>query len=123
MVVNNANNSEGDDLDYWVANLLDEAYEDGGLNINGTYVWYSDASCRPTGSPGDLNATYGSTPDMLSQYGSVSRNTINTNRFTAGSELASYVFATAGKGGLTPYVSSYSPGRNAIISQAPASCQ
>jgi hypothetical protein len=48
---------------------------------------------------------------------------INTNRFTAGADLADYVFATAGKGGLTPYVSGNTPGRNAIISQAPSGCQ
>jgi pectate lyase len=122
MVVNNLNNSEGDDIEYWQENLLRD-FREGGLDITGTYVWFANSSCQLTGSPGSLNGSFGSTPDMLSQYNTASRNVINTNRFAAGGDLADYVFATAGKGRLTPYVSSFTPGTSAILGQAPASCQ
>lgn len=122
MVLNNFNNSEGDDIAYWQENLLRD-FQEGGLEIVGTYVWFSDANCRLTGSPGDLNASFGSTPDMLSQYNAASRGVINANRFTAGSDLAAYVFATAGKGRLVPYNSGLTQSHDAIIAQTPASCQ
>ena len=123
IVVNNSNNSEGDDLDYWINNLLDEAVDDGALNTDGSYVWSGDSNCQLGGSPAEMVGASGSVPDYTSQYNSSSRNTINSNLFTASSDLADYVFASAGKGGAIPYVSAYSLGRDSIISQRPSSCQ
>lgn len=41
------------------------------------------------------------------------------NRLAAGSDLASYVFATARKGAMKPYVSAHTAGVAAIIAAAP----
>ncbi|GIX21895.1 MAG: hypothetical protein KatS3mg121_0678 [Gammaproteobacteria bacterium] len=122
MFLNRADNSEGDDIDYWVENLLRD-FREGGLEIRGSHVWYATPECRPYGSPGDLTASYGSTPDMLAQYSAATRARIEQNRFVVGPELVEYVLATAGKGGRPPYVSPISPGRDALIAQAPATCQ
>lgn len=123
MIVNNVSNSEGDDISYWAGNLLDSAYESGGLKITGSYVWAGDGNCQLQGTGSDLSATYGSTPDMNSLYSSTSQATINANRFAAGKDLADYVFATAGKGGKVPYNSTQTTGRAAIIAARPTSCQ
>ncbi len=122
MVLNLENNSKGDDMDYWVEGLLRD-FREGGLEISGTYVWFSTPECRLYGTPGDLTASHGSTPDMFGTYNSASKNTINANRFMAGQDLADYVMATAGKGGMVPYNSAYSEGQNAVIAAAPSSCQ
>jgi pectate lyase len=123
MIVNNISNSEGDDISYWAGNLVDSAYEDGGLKITGSYVWAGDGNCQLQGTGSDLSASYGSTPDMNALYSSTSQATINANRFTAGNDLADYVFATAGKGGKVPYNSTYTAGRAATIAARPVSCQ
>lgn len=126
MVLNNADeaaaNSNDDDIAYFVENLLRD-FREGGLEVRGSNVWMADANCRPLGSPGSLDKSQGSTPEMLSAYSSASQSTINANRFATGTQLLDYVMATAGKGGVTPYVSSYTPGVSAVISQAPGSCQ
>ena len=122
MFLNTANNAKGDDLDYWIESLLRD-FREGGLKITGSSVWYSNTSCQLQGSPGDLTASHGSTPDMFATYDGTSKNLINANRFSAGSDLADYVFATAGKGGVTPYNSSYSQGRSTIINNAPSTCK
>lgn len=123
MVVNNISNSEGDDITYWAGNLVDSAYENGGLKITGSYVWAGDGNCQLQGTGSDLSASYGSTPDMNALYSSASQATINANRFAAGKDLADYVFATAGKGGKAPYNSPYTAGRTATIAARPISCQ
>jgi pectate lyase len=123
MIVNNISNSEGDDISYWAGNLVDSAYENGGLRITGSYVWAGDGNCQLQGTGSDLSASYGSTPDMNALYSSTSQATISANRFTAGKDLADYVFATAGKGGKVPYNSPYTAGRAATIAARPVSCQ
>lgn len=123
MIVNNISNSEGDDISYWAGNLVDSAYENGGLRITGSYVWPGDGNCQLQGTGSDLSASYGSTPDMNALYSSTSQATISANRFTAGKDLADYVFATAGKGGKVPYNSPYTAGRAATIAARPVSCQ
>ena len=84
----------------------------------------SDASCNldPSAS-GDLSASYGSTPDMFSDYSATSQATINANRFSAGEELADYVLATAGKGGAAPFNSPNTEGHQAIMSRPHSACQ
>lgn len=126
MVLNNAteaaNNSNDDDLDYFVANLLRD-FREGGLDVNNSDVWMASSNCDPQGAPASLDKTDGSTPNMFSAYNPASQNTINANRFATGMDLLDYVKATAGKGAMAPYVSSYTAGRNAIIAAAPSSCQ
>ena len=104
-----------DDIDYYVENLLD-GFEEGGLRITGSTVWMSDSDCNldPSAS-GDLAASYGSTPDMFSEYGAASRSTISANRLEAGQDLADYVLATAGKDGAAPFNSPYTDGKAAIM--------
>jgi pectate lyase len=114
-----------DDLLYYVEELLTGFEEDGGgLQVEDSFVWLSDAACQldPSAS-GDLSASYGTTPDMLADYSATSRATIEANRLEPGAELADYVFATAGHGKLAPFNSALSPGREAILASAPASCQ
>lgn len=122
MFLNNVNNDKGDDMNYWLESLLRD-FREGGLEITGSYVWYANSNCQLQDAPGDLTASYGSTPNMVSAYDTASQLTISNNRMNAGGDLADYVFATAGKGAGTPYVSSYSPGTSALISAAPDSCQ
>ncbi len=112
-----------DDIDYYLENLLDD-FQEGGLEISGSRVWMADSSCQldPSAS-GDLTASYGSTPDMLSEYSAASQSTIAANRFTSGPELASYVLATAGRDGAVPFNSPYTPGREAILGMPPIACQ
>ena len=112
-----------DDIDYYLTTLLRD-FREGGLEISGSHVWMSDASCNldPSAS-GDLTASYGSTPDMFSDYSAASQSTINANRFSAGEDLADYVLATAGKGGATPFNSPYTEGQAAIMSLPHSACQ
>ncbi|CAM3770625.1 Pectate trisaccharide-lyase precursor [Vibrio aerogenes CECT 7868] len=114
---------KGDDIEYWTETLLRD-FREGGLEITGTYVWNSDSNCKldTAAGKGDLTASHGTTPDMLSAYGSASKSSINSNMMEAGQDLVDYVAATAGKGGLTPYVSSYSKGKSAILAEVPATC-
>ncbi len=121
--VNNVTNSKGDDLQDWIDNLFDEAVEQGNLSISGTYVWESNANCELSGSAGDLSRSVGTPPNLFADYNSASQAVISNNRFVAGSELRNYLLATAGKGAMTPYVSSYNLGENVILDSAPASCQ
>jgi pectate lyase len=83
----------------------------------------SDASCNlDGGTEGDLSAAFGSTPDMLSDYSEASRSTISANRFPAGTDLADYVLATAGKGGAIPFNSPYTQGQSAIMAMPHRAC-
>jgi pectate lyase len=115
---------KGDDLEYWTEKLLRDFHE-GGLEITNSKVWYSDTNCQidTSAGSGDLTASYGTTPDMLSDYSTASQNTIKDNLFDADQDLADYVMATAGKDGMTPYVSTYTEGRSAIIAASPDECQ
>ncbi|MCY7294942.1 pectate lyase family protein [Alteromonas sp. a30] len=122
MVLNNINNSKGDDLQDWVEVLLRD-FREGGLEVTGSYVWYADSACQLQGQPGDLTASHGVTPNMVASYDSASQATYNSYRFAAGTDLADYVFATAGKGALAPYVSPDSLGVSTLIGLAPGSCQ
>ena len=122
MFLNNIVNSKDDDMAYWLANLIRD-YTGGGINVTGSYVWYANAACQAQGTPGDLTRSYGTTPNMFAGYDTLSKDLINANRLPAGTDLAKYVFATAGKGGMTPYVSPETAGIPAIIAAAPASCQ
>lgn len=122
MFLNNINNSEGDDLSYYTANLLRD-FREGGLDISGSYVWMSDADCNPLGSAGDLTTAMGYTPNMTESYSDESRNTIAQQRMSAGDNLAKYVFATAGKGGESTYLAEASPSTLDIIANANGGCQ
>lgn len=122
MFLNNVNNSQGDDMAYWVATLIRD-YTGGNIKTSGSYVWYANTACQATGTPGDLTLSYGTTPDMFAGYDALSKDLITTNRLPAGMDLARYVFATAGKGGKVPYVSPETAGIAAIIAAAPTSCQ
>ncbi|WP_024890928.1 hypothetical protein [Luteimonas huabeiensis] len=123
LLLNNIDNSKGDDLDDWVANLLRDVRDTSGLRVEGSVVRYADANCQAQGAPGDLTRTVGSVPDMLAAYDARSLALIEDNWLPADMDLARYVFATAGKGGLAPYVSPATPGIAAIIAAAPAGCQ
>lgn len=122
MFLNNLANGKGDDMAYWVANLIRD-YTGGSIDVARSYVWGANAACQPQGTPGDLNFAYGATPDMLAGYDDLSRDLINANRLPAGTDLLKYVLATAGKGGMAPFVSPDTAGRAAIIAAAPGSCQ
>lgn len=92
-----------DDIDYYLENLLRD-FREGALEITGSHVWMSDASCALDPSDhGDLSASFGSAPDPSLEYDDASRRAIDEHRLPAGIELADYVFATAGKGGQTPF--------------------
>jgi len=123
MFLNNVDNSKGDDLGDWVENILADVVSDGGIKVTGTSVYESNSNCEIAGSSASLNYSEGSTPDVNGAYNSASRSTISGNRFSVGSDLRDYVLATAGKGGATPYLSSYSDGDHSVISGAPSSCQ
>lgn len=114
--------TKDDDMSYWVEGLLRD-FREGGLEISGSYVWFSNSDCQLQGDPGDLTASHGSTPDMYATYNADSKATIDANRFAVGQELADYLFATTGRGGATPYNSEYSEGKTAIIAAAPSTCQ
>jgi pectate lyase len=122
MFLNNVDNSKGDDMEYWLATLIRD-YTGGSIDVSGSHVWYADGNCQLQGAPGDLTLSYGNTPDMFAGYDPLSKDLINANRLQAGSNLAKYVFATAGKGGMAPYVSPETAGIAAIIAAAPGSCQ
>lgn len=124
MVMNSTTAAEtkDDDMSYWVEGLLRD-FREGGLEISGSYVWFSNSDCQLQGDPGDLTASHGSTPDMYATYNADSKATIDANRFAVGQELADYLFATTGRGGATPYNSVYSEGKTAIIAAAPSTCQ
>jgi pectate lyase len=122
MFLNNVDNSQGDDMAYWLATLIRD-YTGGSIRTSGSYVWYANAACQATGTAGDLTLSYGTTPDMFAGYDALSKDLIAANRLPAGMDLARYVFATAGKGGKVPYVSPETAGIAAIIAAAPASCQ
>lgn len=122
MFLNNVDNSVGDDMEYWLATLIRD-YTGGSIRVAGSHVWYSNANCQAQGTPGDLSVSYGSTPDMFAGYDPLSRDLITANRLSAGMDLARYVFATAGKGGMTPWVSPETEGIAEIIAAAPGSCQ
>lgn len=117
--------SRDDDLPYYVEQLLTGFEDDGGgLEVIRSSVWLSDAACAldPSAS-GDLTASHGSTPDLLADYGEVSRATIAANLIPAGVELAAYVFATAGKGAAVPFNSPHTLGRDAIFALERRGCQ
>lgn len=122
MFLNNVDNSQGDDMSYWLANLIRD-YTGGSIAVRRSHVWYANAACQLQGTSGDLTVSYGTTPDMFAGYDALSKDLINANRLSTGNNLARYVFATAGKGGMTPYVSPETPGIAAIIAAAPGSCQ
>lgn len=122
MFLNNVDNSKGDDMAYWLATLIRD-YTGGSIRVDGSYVWYANAACQPQGTAGDLSFSFGTTPDMFAGYDPLSKDLINANRLQAGNDLAHYVFATAGKGGMTPYVSPETAGFAAIVAAAPGSCQ
>lgn len=122
MFLNNVDNSKGDDMGYWLSNMIRD-YSGGSLRVTGSYVWGANAACQAQGSAGDLAIAFGATPDMFAGYDALSKDVINANRLPAGMDLARYAFATAGKGGMTPYVSPETAGLAAIIAAAPASCQ
>ncbi|MCD9032335.1 hypothetical protein LDO32_11420 [Luteimonas sp. Y-2-2-4F] len=123
LFLNNIVNSKGDDLDDWIANLLRDVRDTSGLRVEGSVVRYSDANCQAQGAPGDLSRSVGSVPDMLAAYDAGSLALIEDNWLPADMDLARYVFATAGKGGLAPYISPATPGFAAIVAAAPAGCQ
>jgi len=60
---------------------------------------------------------------MLAQYSTASQEKINANRFVADQDLADYLFATAGKDGMTPYLSPLTLGEEEILARAPDSCK
>lgn len=122
MFLNNVANSKGDTMSYWLSNLIRD-YTGGSVRITGSHVWGANAACQAQGSAGDLTFSFGATPDMFAGYDPLSKDLITANRLPAGMDLARYAFATAGKGGRTPYVSPETTGLAAIIAAAPASCQ
>jgi len=98
-----------DDTEYFVENLLDD-FREGGLEITGSRVWLSDASCvLDPATEGDLTASHGSTRDVMAEYEMASRDAIEQHRMPAGQGLADYVLATAGKGGAEPFTSPTAP--------------
>ncbi len=117
--------SRDDDLPYYVENLLTGFEDDGGgLEVIRSYVWLSDPACNlDPSATGDLTASYGSSPDLLADYGEASRATIAGDLLPAGVELAAYVFATAGKGAAVPFNSPYTLGREAILALERPGCQ
>jgi len=123
MFLNNTDNSKGDDLSDWQNEILVDAVRDGGIEVTGTLVYESNANCEIAGASASLDYSQGSTRDVNGAYNSASRNSLNANRFEAGDDLRRYVMATAGKGALTPYLSSYSDAEHSTISSAPSSCQ
>ncbi|MEN5060866.1 hypothetical protein [Luteimonas sp. TWI1416] len=123
LLLNNSVNSKGDDLDDWIAALLRDVRDTSGLRVEGSVVRYADAHCQAHGVPGDLTRSVGAVPDMLALYDARSLALLEDNWLPADMDLARYVFATAGKGGLTPYVSPATPGFAAIVAAAPAGCQ
>ncbi|WP_244325670.1 CBM35 domain-containing protein [Shewanella aestuarii] len=123
LFMNPVNNSKGDDLADWALSLFDDAIQDGSLEINNSYVFESDSTCSTSGNSASLDMAQGSVPNMLADYNSASKNAINSNKLSVGTDLRNYVMATAGKGAKTPWLSSYSEGKNNIIAAAPNSCQ
>ena len=126
VVMNNAteaaNNDNSDDIDYFITNLLRD-FREGGLDVWGSYVWMANSNCQIQGSSGDLTKSDGSTPNMMSQYSSTSQSTIGSYRMSAGQDLADYLFATAGKGGVEPWLVSGSASISQVVSSAPSGCQ
>ncbi|MBN2344314.1 MAG: hypothetical protein JXX29_05235 [Deltaproteobacteria bacterium] len=120
-----ADDQKGDDMADLQESIFGASLDDGGLSISGTHLWDANSSCQMnTSATLPLNAAYGSaTPDLSNDYSSQSQSTISANWFDAGPDLVDYVLATAGKGGATPYVSTYSPGESAIFGMSYPNCQ
>lgn len=124
LVLNNAQEAEGksDDLDDFAGDGLFD-FREGGLTVKNSQATFADSNCNPIGSSVSLDQSHGSTPDMNDAYSSASKNMIGNNRFSPGIDLLCYVKATAGKGGETPYVSTFANNSSSIIDTTPGSCQ
>ncbi|WP_196160730.1 pectate trisaccharide-lyase [Reinekea sp. G2M2-21] len=123
LFMNPVDNSKEDDLSDWQRELFADAVTDGALEVKNSYVYESGENCSATGTNASLDVVNGSVPNMMNDYNGTSQSSINSNRLSAGNDLRNYVLATAGKGALTPWVSTYSPGKSHILSAAPSSCQ
>ncbi|WP_432462931.1 pectate lyase family protein [Agarivorans sp. QJM3NY_33] len=129
MFLNNTNNAKKDDIDYWVKSIIGTklVYDDGSsLEVSGTKVYESNANCQAQGSGSSLDGSsvlIGNVPDMLARYDAASQSTINVNMMATSQDLADYVYATAGKGGLSPYVANDALSAAEIIKLAPDTCQ
>jgi pectate lyase len=122
MFLANPTVADDEDIDYYKETLLKD-FREGGLKITGSRVWMSNAFCYLDDSNvGDLTASHGTTPDMLQDYSDASQKTIQANRLEAGTSLADYVLATAGKDGAAPFNSPYTPGRSEIEKMPHRAC-
>ncbi|WP_050762836.1 CBM35 domain-containing protein [Reinekea blandensis] len=124
IVLNNLDeaNDKGDDMPYFLEKLFRD-FREGGLEIRNSLVSFSDSNCTMIGQPGDPSASHGSTPEMSIAYLNRSNSQIQNHRFEAGQDLVSYVSATAGKGGETPYLSAMAQEALTVIDAAPETCQ
>ena len=126
MVLNNAveaaNNSNSDDMDYFIEKLLRD-FQEGGLEVHDSYVWFANADCQLQGDAGDLTASHGSTPDMMAQYSAYSQSIIAGYRMAAGQDLAEYLYATAGKGAFAPWLSPMGASVSDVLAAYNGGCQ
>eukprot|EP00924_Labyrinthula_sp_SR-Ha-C_P012047 snap_masked-scaffold_26-processed-gene-2.45-mRNA-1 protein AED:1.00 eAED:1.00 QI:0/-1/0/0/-1/1/1/0/553 len=107
----------------WYANISNMFnFREGGLEVVDSFVSLVDENCNPAGVALGLNGSIGSTPDMLSQYRNYSRDMYYEYLREADGDLVKYAKQTAGKGGLTPYMSPYALDTEFIIRSESGSC-
>ncbi|WP_341205763.1 hypothetical protein [uncultured Psychrosphaera sp.] len=116
-------NDKGDELADWTNNILGDVVEEGHIQVSDSVVFESDSSCRPNGSSSSVDILVGTAPYMYGDYSTESKLALDANKLPAGEALRDYVLATAGKDGLTPWLSEYTVGFDEIIAAAPTTCQ
>ncbi len=125
MFVVNRSLQEKSSLEASLAELQSNMIRDvsgGNYRGEGIYLWFSDGACNldeATKTP--LTAASGSVADLNLNYNAQSRTVIGNWRFAAGQELESYLSATAGKEGATPFNSPLAADRFYAFPEAP--CQ
>lgn len=121
--MNPVSNSKGDYLSDWAKSLLADVVKEGDLSVTGSLVFESDSNCQPSGASASVDILVGTEPYLYGDYSTASKQTLEDNAFNADARLRNYVVATAGKGGLVPWLSPYSDTIDRIVAAAPAGCQ
>ncbi len=100
-------------------------YDGANFRVDGTHLWFSDASCAIDGdTQTPLTLMGGSVPDLASEYSSESQATMSTVQMPAGQELIDYISATAGKyADNEPFNSPLAPSVQEVLSAGRVSCQ
>lgn len=123
LFMNPVNNSKSDELSDWASSLLADVVKEGDLLVTDSLVYESDSHCQPSGASASVDLLVGTEPYFYADYNSASNKALQDNAFSADTRLRNYIVATSGKGGKTPWLSTYSDNTDAIVALAPTGCQ